>query len=61
MAKVSAAMPGATIELVEEVKEELIGGFVLQMEDKLFDASIRRDLNDVKAQFRKNIYVMDLR
>lgn len=61
MAKVSAAMPGATIELVEEVKEELIGGFVLQMDDKLFDASIRRDLNDVKAQFRKNIYVMDLR
>lgn len=59
--KVEAAMPGATIELVEEINEALIGGFVLQMEDKLFDASIRRDLNDVKAQFRKNIYVMDLR
>jgi F-type H+-transporting ATPase subunit delta len=61
LARVKAAVPGATIELVEEVKEELIGGFVLQMEDKLFDASIRRDLNDVKAQFRKNIYVMELR
>ena len=45
------------IELKEEVNPELIGGFVLQMDDKLFDASIRRDLNDVKAQFLKNIYV----
>lgn len=61
MAKVKAALPGATIELHEVVNEDLIGGFVLEMEDKLFDASIRRDLNDVKAQFRKNIYVMDLR
>ncbi len=47
----------ATIELKEEVNPELIGGFVLQMDDKLFDASIRRDLNDVKAQFLKNMYV----
>ena len=61
MAKVKAALPGATIELNEVINEDLIGGFVLEMEDKLFDASIRRDLNDVKAQFRKNIYVMDLR
>jgi len=61
MKKVDATLPGATIEMVEEIDESLIGGFVLQMEDKLFDASIRRDLNDVRAQFRKNIYVMELR
>ncbi|MCB0695843.1 MAG: ATP synthase F1 subunit delta [Chitinophagaceae bacterium] len=61
MTKVNAAVPGATIELSEHIDESLIGGFVLQMEDKLFDASIRRDLNDVKAQFRKNIYVAELR
>lgn len=59
--KVEAAMPNSTIEMKEEINEELIGGFVLQMEDKLFDASIRRDLNDVKAQFTKNIYVPNLR
>jgi F-type H+-transporting ATPase subunit delta len=59
--KVVASMPGATIELKEEIKPELIGGFVLQVGDILVDASIRRDLNDVKAQFLKNIYVAELR
>jgi F-type H+-transporting ATPase subunit delta len=59
--KVLDAMPGMHIELKEEVNPELIGGFVLQVEDKLVDASVRRDLNDVKAQFLKNIYVSQLR
>lgn len=58
--KVVASMPDAQVELVEEVDASLIGGFVLQMDDKLFDASIRRDLNDVKSQFLRNIYVSQL-
>jgi F-type H+-transporting ATPase subunit delta len=59
--KVVASMPGMQIEMTEEVKAELIGGFILQVDDKLVDASIRRDLNDVKTQFQKNIYVAELR
>ncbi|MCB0700782.1 MAG: ATP synthase F1 subunit delta [Chitinophagales bacterium] len=61
MAKVKVALPDAEIEMKEEVNPDLIGGFVLQMDDKLFDASIRRDINDVRAQFNKNVYVMELR
>ena len=61
MTKVVAALPDASIEMREEVKEDIIGGFVLQMDDKLFDASIRRDLNDVKQQFMKNVYVSEMR
>lgn len=59
--KINAAMPGSTVEMKEEVNPDILGGFVLQMDDKLFDASIRRDLNDIKAQFTKNIYVPELR
>lgn len=59
--KIDAILPGVTVELTEEINPDLIGGFVLQMEDKLFDASVRRDLKDVKAQFIKNIYVPELR
>ena len=59
--KVTALMSADTkIELTEAVNPDLIGGFVLQMDDKLFDASFRRDLNDVKAQFLKNIYVSQI-
>ena len=56
----AASMPSESIEITEEINPELIGGFILQMDDKLFDASIRRDLNDVKSQFLKNIYVSQI-
>lgn len=59
--KVAAGLPDQTIEMKVTVDPSLIGGFVLEMEDKLFDASIRKDLNDVKTQFMKNIYVSQLR
>ncbi|MFY0253474.1 ATP synthase F1 subunit delta [Chitinophaga sp. 30R24] len=49
------------IELEAAVNPELIGGFVLEANDKLFDASVSRDLKDLKQQFNKNIYVSDLR
>lgn len=49
------------IELETVVKEELIGGFVLEFDNNLVDASIQRDLRDVKAQFDKNIYVQQIR
>ena len=60
-AKVALAMPGQSVELSTDVQPELIGGFVLEMGDKLVDASIRRDLNDIKKQFLKNLYIPDLR
>jgi len=59
--KVAASMPGQQVELSTDVQPELIGGFVLEMGDKLVDASIRRDLNDIKKQFLKNLYVPDIR
>lgn len=59
--KVSAAYPGQTIELSTSLNPELIGGFVLEIGDRLIDASIRRDLNDIKKQFLKNLYVAELR
>lgn len=49
------------LNLVTEVDENLIGGFVLEMEGKLIDASILRDLNDVKKQFANNDYIHKLR
>jgi F-type H+-transporting ATPase subunit delta len=37
-----------SIELVEEIKEELIGGFVLQWKDIQYDASILNQINRMK-------------
>ncbi|MDQ6756336.1 MAG: ATP synthase F1 subunit delta [Bacteroidota bacterium] len=49
------------IELETVVNENLVGGFVLEMEGKKADASIRRDLMDVQKQFMNNDYIQKLR
>ena len=46
-----------TIELVEEVKDDLIGGFVLQWKDKQYDASILSQVNSMKRSMANiNLY-----
>ncbi|MBC7722884.1 MAG: ATP synthase F1 subunit delta [Pedobacter sp.] len=61
-AKVNTSQPnGSSIELEAKVDEKLIGGFVLEFDNKLVDASVLRDLNDVKKQFLKNYYVQAMR
>jgi len=49
------------IELETAVDETLIGGFVLEFDDNLLDASILRDLKDIKKQFSQNLYVHSIR
>jgi F-type H+-transporting ATPase subunit delta len=49
------------IELESVVREELIGGFILEFDNNLVDASVLRDLNDIKKQFRENIYIPNIR
>ncbi|WP_118976889.1 ATP synthase F1 subunit delta [Taibaiella koreensis] len=58
--KVTASIADGHVELNTFVNEDLIGGFTLEVDDKLFDASIRRDLNDIKQQFTKNLFVADM-
>lgn len=49
------------IELQTIVDENIIGGFIFEMEGKLVDASISRDLKDVEKQFQNNDYIHKLR
>ncbi|MCW3123811.1 MAG: atpH [Flavipsychrobacter sp.] len=56
-AKIAGFMPGDKIELKTAVDESLIGGFVLETEDKLYDASIKKSLDDVKTKLLDYTYV----
>jgi F-type H+-transporting ATPase subunit delta len=60
VAKVRSAVSTA-VEIETSVKEELIGGFKLEVAGTLIDASIQRDLNDIKKQFLNNEYVHNIR
>ena len=44
------------VRLNSKVDPEIIGGFVLEFDNKLIDASISRKLNDLKLQFADSSY-----
>jgi F-type H+-transporting ATPase subunit delta len=60
VAKVRSAVSTA-VEIETSVKEELIGGFKLEVAGTLIDASIQRDLNDIRKQFLNNEYIHNIR
>jgi len=47
----------AQIDLTEKVDEDIIGGFVLSYEDKQYDASILRQIKNLRREFDKNLYI----
>ncbi len=49
------------IELEENVNADIIGGFVLEMGDKMVDASIAYDLREVAKQFKNNDFIYKVR
>jgi F-type H+-transporting ATPase subunit delta len=49
------------IDLETAVREELIGGFVLEIGDELIDASVAYDLGKIKHQFENNDFIYKIR
>lgn len=49
------------IELETSVNENLIGGFTLQVGDKLVDASIANNLREISREFENNDFVYKLK
>jgi len=47
----------AQIELTEEVRDEIIGGFILEFDNKQYDASILRQIIDLRKEFDINLYL----
>jgi F-type H+-transporting ATPase subunit delta len=49
------------IELEEKVNEDILGGFVLRIGDKLIDGSIAYDLRVIAKQFENNDFIYKIR
>jgi len=45
------------IELIEEVKAELLGGFVITVNDVQYDISIANRIKKLKKEFDENLYI----
>ncbi|OQY00284.1 MAG: hypothetical protein B6I20_09000 [Bacteroidetes bacterium 4572_117] len=44
----------AEAELIENINEDLIGGFVIRIADEQFDASVANQLEKIKKEIVKN-------
>ena len=62
VAKVKEAANMDIVELDAKIDEKLIGGFVLEFNNNLVDASVLRDLKDISKQFKeRNVFVQNIR
>jgi len=50
-------MTSREIELIEEVKADLLGGFVITVNDVQYDISIANRIQQLKKEFDKNLYI----
>ena len=49
----------SSVEVIEKINPEIIGGFIVRVDDKQIDASISRKLDNLKQEFSKNPYIAD--
>lgn len=49
--KILSFSDGDKVDITEEIDESLIGGFVIEIGDKIYDASVKHKLNKLKKAF----------
>jgi len=59
--KIKADTKMQQVELQTEVKEDIIGGFILEVGDQMVDSSVAYDLNNVRKQFANNDFIYRIR
>ena len=50
---------GSKVELEEKIDPSIIGGFILRYGDNQIDASLERDLESIRQEFSKNLYIRE--
>jgi len=61
LAQVKKSAGFENVELEEMIDPDLIGGFVLQVGDKLVDASVAYDLKAIAKQFQNNDFIYKIK
>lgn len=56
----TSSATAANIEISTAVNPDLIGGFVIEFEDKLFDSSVAHKLDQLRKEFGKNDSIKNL-
>lgn len=57
---VASSLTDDSVELEVIVNPELIGGFLVAFDDKIYDASIKNKLNLLRKDYNENLYVSQI-
>lgn len=55
----ASGLTAENLDIETKVDPELIGGFVLEFDNKRYDASVAHKLDELRASFSKNLYVKE--
>lgn len=55
----ASGVVSSNLDIQTIVDPDLVGGFVLEFDNKRYDASVAQKLNELKAQFTKNLYIKE--
>ena len=55
----ASGITSENLDIETKVDPELIGGFVLEFDNKRYDASVAHKLDELRASFSKNLYVKE--
>lgn len=56
---VSSGATTANLDIETAVDPDIIGGFILEFDNKRYDASVSHKLEELKSQFNKNLYIKE--
>lgn len=49
-----------SVELTRVIDESIVGGFVLEFEDKVYDSSVVKSLENMRKKFNENLYIKNI-
>jgi len=55
----ASGVTSENLEIESSVNPDLIGGFILEFDNKRYDSSVAHKLEELKAQFSKNLYIKE--
>lgn len=56
----ASGVTSENLEIDVQVDPSLVGGFVLEFDNKRYDASVVHKLDQLRAQFSKNLYIREI-
>ena len=57
---IESSVTDENVEITTKVDPDLVGGFILEFDDKIYNASIRHKLDQLKKEFAENLYISQI-